>query len=84
MHLPISLDDTPHFYQYLKTLELIVEGQLLLLIDVPIQNRAQKLQIYEFFSLPVPHSSLSAQYKIIHRYIGVTYNETNTVAIMDQ
>ena len=34
--------------------------------------------------LPVPHSNLSAQYKINHRYIGVTYDETKAVAIMDQ
>ena len=83
MHLPIS-DDTLHFYQYLSTHVLIAEGQFLLLIDVPIQNRAQQLQIYEVFNLPVPHSNLSAQYKIIHRYIGVTYDETKAVAIMDQ
>ena len=40
MHLPISFDDTLHFYQYLNTHVLIVEGQLLLLIDVPIPKRA--------------------------------------------
>ena len=62
-----------------KTLHL----QFLLLIDVPIQNRAQQLQIYEIFSLPVPHSSLTVQYKINHTYIGVTYHETKAVAIKD-
>ena len=41
MHLPISSDDTLHFYPYLNTHILIAEGQLLPLIDVPIQNRAQ-------------------------------------------
>ena len=84
MHLPISLDDTLHFYQYLNTHVLIAEGQFLLLIDVPIQNRAQQLQIYEVFNLSVLHSNLSTQYKISHRYIGVTYNEAETVAIVDQ
>ena len=48
MHLPISSDDTLHFYQYLNTHILIAEGQSLLLIDVHIENRAQQLQIYEF------------------------------------
>ena len=43
VHLPISLDDTLHFYQYLNTHVLIAEGQFLLLINVPIQNRAQQL-----------------------------------------
>ena len=79
MHLPISLDDTFPFYQFLSTHVLIAEGQFLLLIDVPIQNRAQQLQMYEIFNLPV-----SAQYKINHMYIGVTYDETKAVAIMDQ
>ena len=45
MHLPISLVNTLHFYQYLSTHVLIAVGQFLLLNDVPIQNRAQQLQI---------------------------------------
>ena len=36
------------------------------------------------FSLPAPHTNLSAQYKINHKYIGVTYDETKAVAISDQ
>ena len=83
MHLPISLDNTLHFYWYLNTHVLIADGQFLLLIDVPIQNRAQQLQIYEVFSLPVPHSNLSAEYKVNYKYIGVTYDETKAVAITD-
>ena len=67
MHLPISSDETLHFYQYLNTHVLIAEGQFLLLINVPIQNRVQQLQIYDVFNLPVPHSNLSAQYKINQR-----------------
>ena len=43
MHLPISSDNTLYFYQYLNTHVLIADGQFLLLIDVPIQNRAQQL-----------------------------------------
>ena len=53
-------------------------------MDVLIQNRAQQLHIHEVFNLPVPHSNLSAQYKINHTYLGVTYNETNPVALTDQ
>ena len=81
MHLPISSDNTPHFYWYVSTHVLITDGQFLLLIGVLIQNRAQQLQMYEIFSLPVPHSNLSAQYKIIHKYIGVKYDETKAVSI---
>ena len=64
IHLPLSLDNTLHFYQYLNTHVLIVEGQFLPLINVPIQNRAQQLQIYEVFNLSVPHSNLSAHTKL--------------------
>ena len=84
MHLPISLDDTLHFYWYLNTQVLIAEGQFLLLINVPIQNRAQQLQIYEVFSLPVPHSNLSVQYEINYKYIEVMYDEMKADAITDQ
>ena len=41
MHLPISLDDTFHFYQYPNTHILTAERQHLLLIDVLIQDRVQ-------------------------------------------
>ena len=45
MHLPVSLDDTLHFYRYLCTHVLVAEEQFLLLIDVPIQDHAQQLKI---------------------------------------
>ena len=41
MHLPIPLDDTLHFYWYIKTHMVLADGQFLLLINVPIQDRAQ-------------------------------------------
>ena len=50
MHLPISSDDTLHFYWYFSTHVLIAEGHSLLLMDVPIQNRAQQLQRYKIFN----------------------------------
>ena len=40
--------------------------------------------IYEFFSLPVLHSNLPAQYKLNHKNIWVTYYKKKAVAIMDQ
>ena len=69
MHQPISSENTLHFYQYLNMHILIVNGQFLLLINMFIQNRAQQLQIYEVFSLPVPHTNLSADYKVNYKYI---------------
>ena len=64
MHQSNSSDDTLHFYQYLNIHIFIAEGQFLLLVDGSIQNRAQKLQSYEIFSLPVPYSNLSASIKL--------------------
>ena len=37
MHLPVSSEDTLHYYIYLHTHVLIADEQLLLLIDVPIR-----------------------------------------------
>ena len=83
IHLPISSDNTLYFYWYFRIHVLIADGQFLLLIDVPIQNQAQEVQIYEIFSLPVPNSNLSPQYKINHKYIGMTYDEPKAVSTTD-
>ena len=40
LHLPISLEDTLHFYRYLHTYVLIENKQFLLLIDIPIWDRS--------------------------------------------
>ena len=40
LHLPVSPDDTLHFYIYLCTDILIKNRQVLLLIDVSIQERS--------------------------------------------
>ena len=84
MHLPISLDNTHHFYRYLKPHVLVAEEQFFLLIDVPTQDRAQQLQIYEIVIPPVPHVDISARYKISDKYIGITFEETQAVVITEQ
>ena len=68
MHLPVSSDDTVHFYRYLHTNVLITDERFLLLIDVPIQDRAQQLEIYQVFYLFIPHGNLSACYNIDTNY----------------
>ena len=60
MHLPVSSDDTLHFYRYLYIHVLVAEKQFLLLIDVPIQDHAQQLEIYQVFNLFIPRGNLSA------------------------
>ena len=48
LHLPISPVDTLHFYRYLHTHVLIENKQFLLLIDIPIQDRAARSQYIKF------------------------------------
>ena len=40
LHLPVSPDDTLHFYRYLPTHFFIENKQFLLLIEVSIQDRS--------------------------------------------
>ena len=60
MHLPVSSEDTLHFYRYLHTHVLIANRQLLLLIDVPIQYHTQQISIYKIITLDIPHGNFTA------------------------
>ena len=82
IHLSVSSEDTLHFYRYLHTHVLIADEQFLLLIDVPIQDHAQQLEIYEVFNLVIPHRNFSACYSINSKYLGITYVETKAVEIL--
>ena len=84
MHLPVSSEDTLHCYRYLWTHILIEDKQFLLLIDVPIQDHAQQLEIYEVFNSIIPHRNLSAHYNIDNKYLGITHDETKAVEISEQ
>ena len=76
LHLPISLEDTLHFYRYLHTDVLIENKQFLLLIDIPIQDRACQITVHWVFTLDIPHGNYSAHYDINTRYFGVTKDAT--------
>ena len=54
LHLPVSSEDTLHFYQYLCTHVLISSKKFLLLIDIPIQDQLHQLSIYKI-SLWISH-----------------------------
>ena len=84
MHLPISSEDIFHFYRYLHTHTFIADKQFLLLIDVPIEDCAQQLKIYEVFNLVIPHRNLSVHYNIDSKYLGISYDETKAVEISEQ
>ena len=81
LHLPVSPDDTLHFYRYLHTHVLIENKQFLLLIDVPIQDRSQKITIHEVLTLSIPHGNFSACYDINTRYLGITKDATMAVEL---
>ena len=76
LHLPISPVDTLHFYRYLHTHVLIENKQFLLLIDIPIQDRACQITIHQVFTLDIPHGNYSAHYDITTKYFGVTKDAT--------
>ena len=84
MHLPIPSSDPLHFYRYLQTHILVEENQFLLLIDVPIQDRAQQIQIYQIINLPVPVGNYSMKYTIETKYLGVTYDRTKAMDIPEE
>ena len=67
MHLPVSSEDVLHSYRYLCTHVLIVDEQFLLLINVPIQDHTQQLEIYEVFNMAIPHGNFSACYSKTNR-----------------
>ena len=50
--------------------------QFLLLIDIPIQDRACQITIHQVFTLDIPHGNYSAHYDINTRYFGVTKDAT--------
>ena len=79
LYLPVSSEDTLHFYRYLCTHVLITNKQFLLLIDVPIQDLSQQLSIYKIFTLDIPHGNFTACYDINTQYLGITQDKTMAV-----
>ena len=84
MHLPVSSEDTLHFYRYLHACILIANQQFLLLIDVPIQDHTQQLSIYKIFIQDIPHENFTACYEIDTPYLSVTQDETMAIEISDK
>ena len=84
LHLPVSSEDTLHFYCYLCTHVLITNKQFCLLIGIPIQERSQQLSIYKIFTLDIPHGNFTAYYDVNTKYLGITQDETMEVEISPQ
>ena len=81
LHLPISPEDTLHFYRYLHTHVLIKNKQFLLLIDMPIQDRARQITIHQILTLDIPQGNYSACYDVDTKYLGVTKDATMAVEL---
>ena len=81
LHLPISPEDTLHFYRYLCTHVLIENKQFLLLIDVPIQDRSLQISIHQILILDIPHRNYSACYDVTTKYFRVTKDATMAVEL---
>ena len=81
LHLPISPEDTLHFYRYLHTHILIENKQFLLLIDVPIQDRSRQITIHQILTLNIPQGNYSACYDVDTKYFGVTKDATMAVEL---
>ena len=75
MHSPVSSEDMLHIYRYLHMYILIVDQQFLLLINIPIQDGTQQLEIYEVCNLAIPHGNFSSCYNINNRYLGITHDK---------
>ena len=84
MHFPVSSDNALHFYRYLCTHVLIADEQFLLLIDVPIRDHTQQLEICKVFNLTILHRNFSAHYNINNRYLGIMHDETKAVEISEE
>ena len=81
LHLPVSPDDTLHFYRYLHTHILIQNKQFLLLIHIPIQDRSWQITIHKVLTLSIPHGNSSAHYDINTRYLGITKDANMVVEL---
>ena len=55
----------------------------LLLIDIPIQDHAQQIEIYEVFNLDTPHGNYSLSYDTDNKYLGITLDETSAIEILE-
>ena len=81
LHLPISPEDTLHFYRYLHTHILIENKQFLLLVDMPIQDRSRQITIHQILTLDIPQGNYSARYDLDTKYLGVTKDATMAVEL---
>ena len=84
LHLPVSPEDTLHFYRCLHMHILIANKEFLLLTDVPIRDQSQQLPSYQIFTLDIPNGNVKSCYDINTQYLGITQDETLAVEMSHQ
>ena len=85
LHLPVSSEDTLHFYRYLHMHVLICQQAIP--ISYKCNNsglQSQQLSIYKIFTLDIPHGNFTAHYDINTQYLGIMQDETMAVEISPQ
>ena len=81
LHLPVSSEDTLHFYQYLCTHVLIANKQFLLLYRCTNSGLITATFHLKIFTLDIPHGNFTAHYDINTHYLGITQDDTMAVEI---
>ena len=81
LHLPLSPEDTLHFYRYLHTHVLIENKEFLLLVDMPIQDRSRQITIHKILALDILQGNYLAHYDVDTKYLGITKDTTMAVEL---
>ena len=81
LHLPISPENTLHFYRYLHIHILSENKQFLLLDDMPIQDRSRQITIHQILTLDIPQGNYPACYDVATKYLGITKDATMAVEL---
>ena len=71
----------PTFLQILMHSYSNQKQTVLLLIDVPIQDRSWQITIHKGLTLSIPHGNFSAHYDINTKYLGITKDATMVVEL---
>ena len=50
----------------------------------PIQDQMQQISIYRIFTSDIPHGNFTAHYEVDTKYLGITWDETMAVEILDK
>ena len=82
--LPRDPRETPWYYcTILKTSTVALENQLVITVEIPLSDVAQKFHIKEAISLPVPygHTNVTGEYELEFRTFAVSTDKRQYVVL---